>query len=64
MKDKKKIKRVANKIVKLEKQCMLNQNSTKINKYIKRMTEITEDLSLDELLAVDEYIYKNNLLKR
>lgn len=58
MKDKRKIKKVAKEIVKLEKQCLLNQHSAKINNYMQQMYELTENLSLEELLAVDEYISK------
>ena len=64
MKDKRKIKKVAKEIVKLEKQCMLNQHSAKINNYMQKMYELTENLSLEELLAVDEYISKKKMLKR
>ena len=62
MKDKKKIKRVAQKIVDLEKLCLTDKNN--LNKYLKRMQQLTENLSFEELLAVDEYILSNNLLKR
>jgi len=62
MKDKKKIKRVAQKIVDLEKLCLTDKNN--LNKYLERMQQLTESLSFEELLAVDEYILSNNLLKR
>ena len=62
MKDTKKIKKVAKQIVELEKKCINDKNN--INKYLKKMQQLTENLSLEELLAIDEYILENKLLTK
>lgn len=63
MKDKKKkVKKIAQKIVELENKCQLDK--TNINKYLTQMQQLTEHLSLEELLAVDEYILENKLLTK
>ena len=63
MKDKnKKVKRIAQQIVELEKKCQIDINNRE--KYILKIEQLTGNLSLEELLAIDEYILSNNLLKR
>ena len=63
MKDKnKKVKRIAQQIVELEKKCQTDINNRE--KYILKIEQLTGNLSLEELLAIDEYILSNNLLKR
>ena len=66
MKDKKrKIKEIAHKIVELEK-LLYNGNIdfAKRKEYTTQMERLTENLSLGELLEIDEYILENQLLKK
>lgn len=61
MKDKnKKVEKVAKQIVELEKKCQ--SDKANIDEYIKQMQQLTEHLSLDELLKIDEYILENAML--
>ena len=55
MKDEEKIKEIAKQIFELETKYR-NTQDTDIEKEIEKMTE---NLSLEELLEVDEYIFKN-----
>ncbi len=66
MKDKKrKIKEIAHKIVELEKLLYSgNTDFVKRKEYITQMERLTENLSLGELLEIDEYILENQLLKK
>lgn len=50
-----KIKEVATKIVLLEQECQQG-NSNKIQE----LEKIVSNLSLEEMLAIDEYIYQKN----
>ncbi len=54
-----KIKEVATKIVLLEQECQQG-NSNKIQE----LEKIVSDLSLEEMLAIDEYIYQKKLLTK
>ena len=54
-----KIKEVATKIVLLEQECQQG-NSNKIQKQKK----IVSNLSLEEMLTIDEYIYQKKLLTK
>ena len=58
MRDKKELKTLAKKIIKLEKECQLGRK-TDIN--MKKMLALTADLSFEELMYIDEYIQKRNL---
>jgi len=54
-----KIKEVATKIVLLEQECQQG-NSNKIQE----LERIVSNLSLEEMLAIDEYIYQKKLLTK
>ena len=54
-----KIKEVATKIVLLEQECQQG-NSNKIQE----LEKIVSSLSLEEMLAIDEYIYQKKLLTK
>jgi hypothetical protein len=54
-----KIKEVATKIVLLEQECQQG-NSNKIQE----LEKIVSNLSLEEMLAIDEYIYQKKLLTK
>lgn len=54
-----KIKEVAAKIVLLEQECQQG-NSNKIQE----LEKIVSNLSLEEMLAIDEYIYQKKLLTK
>ena len=58
MRDKKELKTLAKKIIKLEKECQLG-HSTDIN--MNKMLELMADLSFEELIYVDNYIQNKNL---
>ena len=65
MKDKKKkIKKIAQQIVELEKLCNNTLDKPKRIEYMTQIERLTENLSLLELLQIDEYILENNMLKR
>lgn len=53
MKDKEK-ENIAQKIIELELKCQEDKDN--LNIYLQKMTELTENLSLEELLEIDEYI--------
>lgn len=54
-----KIKEVATKIVLLEQECQQG-NSNKVQE----LEKIVSNLSLEEMLAIDEYIYQKKLLTK
>ena len=54
-----KIKEVATKIVLLEQECQQG-NSNKIQE----LEKIVSNLNLEEMLAIDEYIYQKKLLTK
>jgi len=54
-----KIKEVATKIVLLEQECQQG-NSNKMQE----LEKIVSNLSLEEMLAIDEYIYQKKLLTK
>jgi hypothetical protein len=53
MKDKEKEK-IAQEIIELELKCQEDKDN--LNIYLQKMTELTKNLSLEELLEIDEYI--------
>ena len=55
----KRLEKIANEIVELEKQC----KNGKEDYFMRKMAEIIMNLTPEELLFIDEYITKNNLLK-
>lgn len=61
MKDGNKIKKLAEKIVKLELEC---QNGTNISKNMSKLEQLTRNLSLEEMLAIDTYIQEKKLLTK
>ncbi len=62
MKDtKEKIKEIALQIVELEKKCQSEKNNRK--NYMTQIQQLIENLSLEELLEIDEYIVNHDLLK-
>lgn len=62
MKDKERIKNIAMQIAQLEKKCQLDKNN--VNNYLMKMEELTKNLSLEDILAIDEYIWENDILKK
>ena len=61
MKDGNKIKKLAEEIVKLELEC---QNGTNISRNMSKIEQLTRNLSLEEMLAVDTYIQEKKLLTK
>lgn len=61
MKDGNKIKKLAKKIVKLELEC---QNGTNISRNMSKIEQLTRNLSLEEMLAIDTYIQEKKLLTK
>lgn len=61
MKDGNKIKKLAKNIVKLELEC---QNGTNISKNMSKIEQLTRNLSLEEMLAIDTYIQEKKLLTK
>ena len=59
MKDKEK-ENIAQKIIELELKCQEDKDN--LNIYLQKMTELTENLSLEELLEIDEYIMSSKKL--
>ena len=59
--EKKSIKEIAIRIVELEKLCRQNSNNLV---YVQEMEKIISNLNFEELIAIDEYIYQENLLTR
>lgn len=62
MKDKERIKKIARQLVDLEKKCQVDKDN--LNIYLRKMEKLTENLSLVELLQIDEYIVEKNLLTK
>ena len=64
MKSKKKkyIKRIAEQIVELEKQC--KSQPTKLSETQDKMEQLILGLSLEEMLAIDSYILEKKLLTK
>lgn len=64
MKSKKKkyIKKVAEQIAKLEKQC--NDQPTKLSETQDKMEQLIMGLSLEDMLAIDNYILEKKLLTK
>lgn len=56
----KRLEIIAKQIIQLEKKC---QEEGPTSLYLKKMEEIIQNLSFEELLFIDEYIMKNNDLK-
>ena len=62
MKDKKKrIKRLAEKIVQLEKQAREGKNEQEV---MSKIQNITDSLSIEDMLEIDEYIFTKKLLTK
>lgn len=63
MKDEKKknIKIIAEKIFDLEKQC---QSGNNISENLDKMEQLIEGLSLEDMLAIDDYIISKKLLTK
>ena len=57
---KKQLKKIAHKIVELEKQAQTTPNFN----YALEMEKLIKELSLKDLLEVDNYIQENNLLTK
>lgn len=58
--NKEKIEQLALKIISLEKECQQNKN---VEKNLMEMEKLTMTLSLEDMLAIDEYITKKLLTK-
>lgn len=61
MKDGNKIKKLAEEIVKLELEC---QNGTNISRNMSKIEQLTRNLSLEEMLAIDTYIQEKKILTK
>lgn len=62
MKDeKKRIKRLAEKIVQLEKQTREGKNEQEV---MSKIQNITDSLSIEDMLEIDEYIFTKKLLTK
>lgn len=62
MKDeKKRIKRLAEKIVQLEKQAREGKNEQEV---MSKIQNITDSLSIEDMLEIDEYIFTKKLLTK
>ena len=62
MKDeKKRIKRLAEKIVQLEKQARDGKNEQEV---MSKIQNITDSLSIEDMLEIDEYIFTKKLLTK
>jgi len=62
MKDRKELKKIAKEIIKLEHKCQQDKNNT--NKYMTEMQQLISNLSIEEILALDEYIARSSKLKK
>lgn len=61
MKDGKKIKQLAEQIFILEKECQLGNN---VQENMNKIEQLTQTLSLDEMLEVDTYIMEKKFLTK
>ena len=63
MKDEKKknIKKLAQEIARLEKEC---QSGNNISKNMNKIEQLIQDLSLEDMLAIDDYILEKKLLTK
>ena len=61
MKDKKSIKEIAEQVVALEK---LIQGKIEVKDNINKLNSLCEGLSLEDMFAVDDYIFKEKLLTK
>lgn len=61
MEDKKSIKEIAEQVVALEK---LIQRKTDTKDNINKLNSLCESLSLEDMLAVDDYIFRKKLLTK
>lgn len=61
MKDNKSIKEIAEQVVTLEK---LIQGKTDTKDNINKLNSLCESLSLEDILAVDDYIFRKKLLTK
>lgn len=59
---KKKLIKIANEIVELEKEFISGEKNVAF--FTERFDKITEKLSVNDLLAIDEYIVSNQLLEK
>jgi hypothetical protein len=55
------IKKLANEIARLEKEC---QSGNNISDAMRKIEQITYGLSIEEMLAIDEYILEEKLLTK
>lgn len=60
-KKKKNIKTIAEQIMELEKQC---QSGTNISENLTKMEQLIEGLSLQDMLAIDDYIVSKKFLTK
>lgn len=61
MKDEKKIIKLAEQIYELEKECQLKKD---IQKNMYKIEQLTQNLSLEEMLIIDTYITEKNFLTK
>ncbi len=55
------IKKLANEIARLEKEC---QSGNNISDAMRKIEQLTHGLSIEEMLAIDEYILEKKLLTK
>ena len=61
MKDEKKLKKVAEQLYKLERECQLKNN---IQENMNKMEQLIQTLSIEELLIIDDYIINEKFLTK
>jgi HPt (histidine-containing phosphotransfer) domain-containing protein len=55
------IKKLANEIARLEKEC---QSGNNVSDAMRKIEQLTQGLSIEEMLAIDEYILEEKLLTK
>jgi len=64
MKDRKEKRKIAKEIIKLECKCRQTKDKKLIDEYTTKMNDLIKNLSLEDILFLDEYITrKQNLIK-
>ena len=61
MKDEKKLKELAERIIKYEKECQLGNN---VQENMSKIEQLIQSLSVEEMLAIDAYITNENFLTK
>jgi hypothetical protein len=61
MKDEKKLKKLAEELYKLERECQLGNNT---QENMNKMEQLIQSLSVEEMLIIDTYITEQNFLTK